>query len=76
MGRTRTTEHPHHPRLPVPRRPIIGLPPGHLKDACGAAHAVASLRAALLDRVCARRAFLFVAGTEKRTRGRTEKLTS
>ena len=38
-----------------------------VKDACGAAHAVASLRAALLDGLCARRALFFVAGTEKLT---------
>ena len=28
---------PHDPRLPFPRRHIIGLPAGHLKDASGAA---------------------------------------
>jgi hypothetical protein len=27
----------HGPGLPFPRHPIIGLPAGHLKDACGAA---------------------------------------
>src|SRR6266851_4549947 len=27
----------HNPRLPFPRSHIIGLPDGHLKDACGAA---------------------------------------
>jgi hypothetical protein len=29
--------YPAPPRLPFPAAPIIGLPPGHLKDASGAA---------------------------------------
>ena len=37
MGRPETTEYPHRPPAPVPRRQIIGLPDGHLKDASGAA---------------------------------------
>jgi hypothetical protein len=37
---------PHAPRAPVPRRQIIGLPAGHLKDASGAATA-AGLRPVL-----------------------------
>ena len=30
-------KYPRTTPAPVPRRPIIGLPPGHLKDASGAA---------------------------------------
>jgi hypothetical protein len=37
---------PARPRLPFPRRPIIGLPAGRLKDASGAATA-AGLRPVL-----------------------------